>query len=524
MVKIANQPPATFGRIIEANEVQRPNHPAFEMGERSQTFAQYAARARRLSGALHRAGARKQDRIATLSQNSIEQMEIYGACELAGFVAAGVNFRLIRNEIAYQIEDCQARIFLFEARYAPLVDEIRAQLGTVVQFVCIGAALDWAMEYEAFLAAGDADGAPFRAEEDDLAYLVYTSGTTGRPKGCMQAHGTQIHVVMGCSADMGINRVDRVMVVMPLFHVGGKVVQCSASWQGATTVILDRFEPDDYLRALQDRRITVGHLAPPMILGLLERPLATQLDFSALRLILYSAAAMPSPVLRQAIKTFGRVFQNQYGLSEGAGLSLNRLEHDPDGDAVAQRRLRSIGIPFAGAQVRIADDQGEAQPVGTPGEILLRSPGNMVGYWNNAAASIDALRDGWLHTGDIGVLDEDGYCYLVDRKKDMIVSGGENIYSREVEEVLFAHPGILEAAVIGIPDDKWGEAVRAIVVRRDGHSVEEADVIAHCRASLASYKKPRSVLFTDALPRLASGKIDKVRIRQDFGIVPASAI
>ena len=507
----------TFGRVIEANERHRPNHVALIHGDRSVTFGEFASRSRQLASALNLAGVSHQDRMAVLSMNSIEQCEIYGAAELAGYVAVGVNFRLIGKEIAYQLKDCAARVLLFQARYTDIVDSMREQLDSVVRYICIGEDTpDWADEYEAFLATGAPEGVPFRAQEEDIAYLVYTSGTTGRPKGCMLGHRSQLFTIRGCSAALGINRTDRVLVVMPLFHVGGKVVLLSAHWQGATCVLLDQFEPENYLQTMQDQRITVGHLAPPMILSLLDSPLAGKLDFSALRVILYSAASMPNEVLRKAMKVFGQVFQQQYGLTESAGLSLHRLEHDPDGDDIVQKRMRSIGIPFAGVELRIADDDGNPLPTGEPGEILLKSPGNMIGYWNDSGASIAALKGGWLRTGDVGKLDEDGYCYLVDRKKDMIVSGGENIYSREVEEVLFAHPAILEASVIGVPDEKWGESVRAVVVVREGQSLTEDDIFAHCREMLASYKKPRSVIFIDELPRLANGKFDKVTIRKQY--------
>lgn len=513
----------TFGRLIESNERHRPDHPAIVHGDRSVTFAELAARSRRIASALYHAGAKHQDRVAILSMNSIEQCEIYGATELAGFIAVGVNFRLVDHEMAFQLQDCEASILLFQERYTKIIDSIRGQLGSIVRFVCIGGNTpDWADDYEEFVASGDLEGAPFQAREEDVAYLVYTSGTTGKPKGCMLGHRSQLYTIRGCSADLGINRTDRVLVVMPLFHVGGKVVMLSAHWQGATCVLLDQFEPDEYLQTLQDQRITVGHLAPPMIMWLLERPLARELDFSSLRVILYSAAAMPNDVLRRAITIFGRVFQQQYGLTETAGLSLHRLEHDPDGDEVVQQRMRSIGIPFPGVELRLADDDGNPVPVGEPGEILLKSPGNMLGYWNNTPASLAALADGWLRTGDVGKLDEGGYCYLVDRKKDIIISGGENIYSREVEEALFAHPAILEVSVIGVPDEKWGEAVRAVVVLREGHDLSEDDIIEHCRKSLSSYKKPRSVVFTNELPRLANGKFNKVAIREQFGKPPTA--
>jgi acyl-CoA synthetase (AMP-forming)/AMP-acid ligase II len=503
--------------MIELNGIYRANHPAFVMGERVLTHAAFAARARRLASALYRGGCRRQDRVAILSQNSLEQCEVFGAGEIAGFIIASINFRLSPEEVAYQIDDCAARVFLFQERYAPLVAEIRAKPSGITQFVCIGEAPDWAVSYEDFLASGDAAGPPCAAEDDDIAYLVYTSGTTGKPKGCMLAHAAHLHAATACASDIQMSRMDRTLVAMPLFHMGGKIVALATQWHGATTLIVERFEENEYLRTLQDQRVTVAHLAPMMIAGLLEVPGVGDFDFSALRMIFYSAAPIPVAILRRGISVFGRVFHQAYGLTEGSGASLHRDQHDPDGDEKAIRRLGSVGTPFPGVELRIGDENDDPAPTGAPGEILLRSAGVMAGYWNNSVATNAALRNGWLHTGDIGVMDEDGFTYLVDRKKDMINSGGENIYSREVEEVLFQDPDILEAAVIGVPDPKWGEAVRAVVVPREGRAPTEDSVIAHCQSKLASYKKPRSVIFTKALPRLASGKYDKVTMRRLFG-------
>ena len=500
--------------MIENNERHRRDFPAFIHGERSLTHGQFAAQARQLASALYKVGCVKQDRVSMLSFNSIEQCVIYGAGELAGYMVAPVNFRMAGEEIVYQVNDCTPKVLFFQQSFADLIGSIRHRLPEGMQFVCIGETLDWAMEYEAFLATGDPEGPPFKAAEGEVAYLIYTSGTTGRPKGCMLGHRTQMFTIMACSADLGIGRTDRTFIVMPLFHVGAKDVALAAQIQGAAVVISDKFEPDDYLQTVQDKKISVGHLAPTMIQMLLESDLVEKLDLSSLRVVLYSAAAMPLPVLRRAIARFGMVFQQEYGLTETAGTALHRLEHDPDGDEDALRRLRSVGVPFPCVDMIIADEDGHPVPTGTPGEILFRSPGNMLGYWNNTAATLEANRDGWLRTGDMGVLDEGGYLFLVDRKKDMIISGGENIYSREVEEALFAHPAIAEAAVIGVADDKWGEAVCAIVVINPGAAISEDEVVEHCRSRLASYKKPRKVVFVDTLPKLANGKVDKITLRK----------
>lgn len=516
-------PPVTFGRMIENNERHRRDYPALIHDDRSLTHGEFAAQSRRLGSALHKVGCRKQDRVSMISFNSIEQCLIYGAGEMSGFITAPLNFRLAAEEIVYQVNDCTPRVLFFQSRFADLIGGIRDRLTSVTHFVCIGAAPDWATDFERFLATGDAAGPPFSAEEHDVVYLIYTSGTTGKPKGCMLSHHNQMFTNMACSADLGIGRTDRTLVVMPLFHIGAKDVQLAAQVQGATVVIAERFDPDEYLQIVQDQKITVAHLAPTMIQGLLESALVEKLELSSLRVVLYSAAAMPISVLRRAIERFGRIFQNAYGLTESSGTSLHRLEHDPDGDEVAQRHLRSVGVPFPGVDLMIADEDGRPQPTGTPGEILFRSPGNMVGYWNNSAATIDALRDGWLRTGDVGVLDADGYCYIVDRKKDMINSGGENIYSREVEEALLTHPAIEEVSVIGVEDPKWGEAVCAIIVTKPGRTLTDEAVIEHSRSQLASYKKPRKVVFVDSLPKLASGKVDKVTLRKTFAQVSAAS-
>ena len=511
-------PPITFGRMIENNERHRRDFPAFIQGDRSLTHGQFAAQARQLASALHKAGCAKQDRVSMLSFNSIEQCVIYGAGELSGFIVAPINFRLAGEEIVYQVNDCTPRVLLFQSRFTDLIAGIRHRLNSVTHFVCFGeageTAPEWAQDYASFLASGDPEGPPFKADEDEVAYLIYTSGTTGKPKGCMLGHRTQMFTIMACSADLGMGRTDRTFIVMPLFHVGAKDVALAAQIQGAAVVISDKFEADDYLRTVQDKKISVGHLAPTMIQMLLESELVEQLNLSSLRVVLYSAAAMPIPVLRRAIARLGMVFQQEYGLTETAGTSLHRLEHDPDGDEDALRRLGSVGVPFPCVDMLIVDDEGCPVPTGTPGEVLFRSPGNMLGYWNNSAATLEANRDGWLRTGDIGMVDDGGYLFLVDRKKDMINSGGENIYSREVEEALFTHPDIAEAAVIGVKDEKWGEAVCAIVVLNPGAVLTEDAVVEHCRSRLASYKKPRKVVFVETLPKLASGKIDKITLRQ----------
>jgi len=305
--------------------------------------------------------------------------------------------------------------------------------------------------------------------------------------------------------------------MMPMFHVGAKDMSLGQNWRAGTNYLHREFDPELILRTIQDERITITHMAPTMIQMLLDHPRIDDFDLSSLRMIVYSAAAMPTALLRRGLEKLGPVFLQMYGQTEGSGTILPIEAHNPDGDERDLRRLQSIGIPFPGMLIRVADDAGEDCPTGEAGEILIRGPIMMKGYWNNSHATIETLRGGWLHTGDVGKFDEDGYLYLVDRKKDMIVSGGENIYSREVEEALYQHEAIANAAVIGVPDEKWGEAVRAVVQLRSGASATAADIIAHCRTLIAGYKCPKTIVFTDDIPKLPSGKINKIEIRRDHG-------
>jgi acyl-CoA synthetase (AMP-forming)/AMP-acid ligase II len=350
-----------------------------------------------------------------------------------------------------------------------------------------------------------------------VAFLIYTSGTTGRPKGVMLSQAGQVAAAEILGSDMRNSPADRLLIMMPLFHIGAKIIQLSQHWRAGTVVVQRGFDAKAVLDVVAREMITVTHMAPTMIQSLLDSPEVGTTDTSSLRMIVYAAAPMPLPVLKRGLKILGPVFQQQFGQTEGIGTTLLAHQHRPDGSDRDREILTSVGQASPRVGVRVVDDNGEDVPTGTVGEILLTSPGVMKGYWNNTAATLETLRDGWVHTGDVGRLDEEGYLYLVDRKKDMIISGGENIYSREVEEAIVSHPDVSEVAVIGVPDEKWGEAVMAVVVTRPGASLEAGEVVEHCRTQIAGYKKPRHVVFVDEIVKLPSGKIDKVRLRKLYG-------
>jgi acyl-CoA synthetase (AMP-forming)/AMP-acid ligase II len=508
----------TLGDFLRNNAAKFPDEVAFRFEGDTVTFAQHHDRANRLAHSLWHRGLRKQDRLSILSQNNLEFMECYAACELAGFIAATVNWRLTAAEMAWIIGDSTPRVLVFEAQYAQVVDTIRAQLPSVELFLCIGGtAPDWAEPYAAFRDAGSPEGAPARPNPDEIMHLIYTSGTTGRPKGAIRLHRAEIATGLLMATELGLIVSDRLQLMMPVFHVGSRFLQLAVHMRGGSVIFHRAFDPAAVLDAIERERVTMTHMAPTMVQAMLDQPGIEARDLTSLHTICYSAAAMPVPVLKRGLKLLGPVFLQLYGMTEGGGTTLHKRQHKPDGTALDIKRLGSIGQAAPNVDVRIVDDEGRDLPLHAPGEILTRTATHFSGYWNNSAATLAALRDGWYHTGDLGYMDEQGFVYLVDRKKDMIVSGGENIYSREVEEAIATHPAVRDVAVIGVKDDYWGESVRAIVVLVPGQAATEDDLIAHCKTQIASYKKPKSVRFVAELPRLPSGKINKVTLRQTHG-------
>lgn len=508
----------TFGDILRNNAHKFPGETAFIYEGRTTSFRTYFERASRLASALYKRGLRKQDRISILSQNTIEFMEAYSACELSGFIAATVNFRLAPPEMTYILTDASPRILLFEAQYAPVVEKIRGGLPHIEAYVCFGGAVpDWAEDYESFVASGDPEGAPLRPLPDEILHLIYTSGTTGRPKGVMRSHRSEIAIANLMATELGLIISDRLQLMMPIFHVGSRFLQMAVHLRGGTVVLHHEFKPAEVVETIVREKVTMTHMAPTMIQAVMNVAGIENADLSSLHTICYAAAPMPVPLLHKGLKLFGPVFLQLYGMTEGGGTTLHKRQHRLDGTADDLKRLGSIGQAAPTVDIKIIDDDGNDLPVGQVGEILTRTPSQMIGYWNNSPATLAALRGGWYHTGDVGYLDYEGFLYLADRKKDMIISGGENIYSREVEEAIATHPHVTDVAVIGVKDDYWGETVLAVTVLASGASVTQEELIDHCKTQIASYKKPRGVLFVDELPRLPSGKINKVVLRQLYG-------
>jgi acyl-CoA synthetase (AMP-forming)/AMP-acid ligase II len=469
-----------------------PNKPAFVMGGRTVTFAEHHERVRRLVSGLAARGIEPGSRLAVLARNCLEYLDVYGAAEAGGFVAAPLNFRLTSAELMDVLEGLDPEVVFAQAASVETLQEVEA-----LKVVLDGDAPPGWLPLGDLVATAPRHLAP---APDDLCYLMSTSGTSGRPRAAMLTREGQWLDAIALALEMRLAPEDRHLATMPLYHVGGRALVLGHTLRGCTVYLHDGFDAEAVAAAVDRDRITTTQVVPTMVAWLLEQPPA----LSSLRLIWYASAPMPLELLRRALDRFGPVFIQGYGQTESGPLatSLHSTEHE-----LGSERLASAGRAVPGVEVQIVDDAGRELPVGEIGEITIRSPWVMTGYWRAPELTAETLVEGWLRTGDMGRTDEHAYVYVVDRKKDMIITGGENVYPREVEEVLYAHPGVREAAVIGIPDEVWGESVRAVVVPGDGAS--EQELIAFCRDRLARYKCPKSIEFRDALPKTPSGKVLK---------------
>ncbi|MBS8224674.1 long-chain-fatty-acid--CoA ligase [Vannielia litorea] len=504
----------TLRDVFDRNLALHPDRAAYIYEDVEVSHRMFSDAAFRLANALSGLGVRRQDRVAILAQNGPRYLEAYAACETAAYVLVPINYRLSAPEIDYILKDSQPRVLLYETEYAGIVEELKAGNPGIVSYICIDG--EGAEAYQTLLAGASPEPPRTRPAPQDLTYLIYTSGTTGRPKGAMHDHRGQVHFARIMASELGIGPVDRMLLVMPFYHIGAKCSHLGCSYRGAAIVLMRKYDIAAVSEQLERHRATMTHLAPLMVQDLVAHQRAAPRDHSALRLVEYASGPLAVGPLREAIETYGLIFLQIYGMTEtGMGTVLQPHHHKIEG-AADKDRLASAGQPALHFAIRIVDDQGRDLPIGEMGEILIAGPSMMRGYWNNEAATRQALKGGWMHSGDVGSLDGEGFLTILDRKKDMIVSGGENIYPREVEEALYLHPAVAEAAVIGIPDERWGEAVKAFVVLKPGAEAGERDLVEHCRAHIASYKKPKSISFLAELPRLPNKKIDKKALREPF--------
>jgi long-chain acyl-CoA synthetase len=505
----------TLRDLINGNAERYANKPAFLGAGRCTTFREVNQRINRLNNVLVSLGARKGDRVGILAYNCPQYFEVFGLAK-AGRIVVPLNFRSVGRELVYLIQNAGIHTLIVEREFLPVVYSIRSEIAAVRNFICLDAHVPEMLNYEELLNCSVPDEPTDVVQPDDPCILFYTSGTTGRPKGAVHTHRSILAEIRVPFRDLSPD--DIALCVMPFFHVGGTAAHLLPAFAaGATLICHPKFDETLILQAIAREKVTYVYLVPTMILRVLEHPGLAQFDLSSLRTVAYTGAPIPIEVLKKGIGRLGHVFIQFLGQTETLDMTvLRKEEHTFDGSPTERKRLESAGKPPYAGELRIVDEQGRDVATGEVGEIVARSERVMQGYWQMPEATAETIVNGWLHTGDLARMDEDGYIYIVDRKKDMIISGAENIYSREVEEVLYMHPAVLEAAVIGVPDATWGEAVKAILVLKSGASASAAEIIEFCKMNLAGYKKPRSVEFWESLPKTGSGKIMKNEIREKY--------
>ncbi len=498
--------------VLAHHAVRTPDKPLAVLGDETITYQEMAASAASLAGGLHEHGVRARDVVGLLSHNCLEFIETLFAANYLGAIAMPINWRLAAPEVRYILEHSEARALVCGDALTDLATEATRGLEATMLRACIGphAPAGWILLSE----LRQSPGVPPRvaAAADDVHRLMYTSGTTGRPKGVMITHANLAWKNLAHVIEFGFTSDDLGLACGPLYHVGAlDLTTTSLIAAGATTIIHPIFEAADVVDELERSRVTTVWLAPAMINAIMALPGIEQHDLSSVRLVINGGEKMPIPLIERLQRTFPSAwFADAYGLTETVS-----------GDTFLDReslltKLGSVGRPCVYLELDVWDDEGRSVPTGEGGEVVLRGPKVFKGYWRDPDATAAAFAGGWFHTGDIGIMDDDGYLYIVDRLKDMIVSGGENIAGSEIERVLYEHPGVLEAAVVGRPDDRWGEVPVAFVVVRPDTTVTADELIDYCGGQLARFKVPKGIVFLDALPRNPSGKVLKRELRQSL--------
>ena len=493
---------------------------AVRQGERALSYRELGEQVNRLANALRGLGLTRGDRVALLMWNCPEYVVCDFAIAAAGLVKVPLNHLLTRDEAVFRIQDSEASAIICDEHFAPMVEELAPECPSLRHRFCIvespGPAPTGLAPFTRLLTQGSTRDPGGLVAHDDLIGIMYTGGTTGRSKGVMHTHKSVLAITCSEIVEMDIGRGEVMLQVAPLPHAT-QFMLLPGLLRGGTHVLMKKFDPDEVLQTIERARVSWTFMVPTMIYVLLDHPALGRYDHSSLRTIIYGAAPMSPDKLERAIERVGPVFLQIYSQMEVANqtTALSKEDH-VEALAKAPARLGSCGRPIAIAQVRIVDPDDRDVPVGEPGEIITRGPHMMRGYWRREDETARTMRGGWIHTGDVARVDGDGYIYIVDRAKDMIISGGMNVYSVEVENALMEHPLVQEACVVGVPDEKWGEAVTAFVVLREGATLGRDELIRFAGKKLAAYSRPKRVEFAAEIPKTPYGKMDKKAIRVRF--------
>jgi acyl-CoA synthetase (AMP-forming)/AMP-acid ligase II len=509
-----------------------PERTAMAVNTQTRSFMEMQDRVNRLANALQAMGIGQGDKIAVMALNSMEYVEAYYAAAKLGAVFVPLNYRAKQEELSYMCNNSEAAALFVSERYLDLCASIRPELKTVRQFIAIDTKAEGMEHYPDLLARHEPDEVFTDIQDMDPTIVIYTSGTTALPKGVVLTYlGMSVYVTNTVEpADPGAENVDVLLVSVPFYHVAGATTMLSSVWGGRKMVILPQFDPGAWLKAVQEHRVTHSFVVPTMLKRIMEHADFAGTDLSSLKLVAYGAAPMPYEVVTRAVEVMPCGLMNAYGQTESTS-SLTFLgpeDHQipkapgPERDKRLQR-LRSVGRPMEDVVVGIMNPEGELLGPGQEGEIVAQGARVMAGYLNREEDTSAAIKDGWLHTGDVGWMDDESYLFITGRTKDLIIRGGENIAPGEIENVLQQHPAVEDAAVIGVPDVEWGEEVKAVIVRKPGATVAEDELTQFVKERLASYKAPKYYTFVEDLPRNYLGKVLKTDLRKQFGEAKSGA-
>lgn len=503
-----------------------PEKQAIVCGGKRWTYRGFRERINRFSHCLKTFGIDKDDKVAVLHPNCHYFLEVYYGIAQIGAISVPINTRLSPGEIAFLLQDSESKILISDPAFQKQVDPIREKMTGVKKILWTGDGMvggeDRDLNYEKVLEQGSPDELPEPPTTgEDIAQIYYTSGTTGRPKGVMLSHKNVTTHALGTIAEFHLTDQDVWIHVAPLFHLADAWATWAITWVGGTHVLVREFDSKTVLETIEKEKVTLTNLIPTMLNLMVNHPDVGKYDYASLRVLLSGGAPIAPELVRKIVETFKCDYIQTYGMTETSPyLTLSILKENlkrlPDKE---QLKFKSkTGREFIGVELKVVNDKGEEiqKDEKEVGEIIVKGDIVTKGYWKLPEETAKSIRDGWLHTGDMAVMDEEGYVTIVDRKKDMILTGGENVYSTEVENVLYMHPAILECAVVGVPDEKWGEAVKGIVVLKQGQMATAEEIIRFCKEKIAHYKAPKSVDFIEALPRTGSGKIQKKGLRDKY--------
>jgi long-chain acyl-CoA synthetase len=511
----------TWADIIYRNALLYPGDEVFIYGKERITFAQFNGSVNRLIHALHSMGVKKGEGIGIVSWNCLEYADVYGAAMKAGFIISPINPRLQASELDYLINYSEINTLFVGRELIETVSQLRQRFPKVKNYISLETSAPGMISYQDMLLAHSEEEPDVQVREEDPFLILYTSGTTGVARGALYTQGRNIENTRTKGIELGLEVGDKHIMMLPLFHIGGYSHFWAFFYTGGSNVIMQQrsFDPAATLQSIEEEKATDLHIVPTHLVTMLALPDIEKYDLGSLKRIWYAASPMPTELLRRGIERFGPIFMQGYGQSEsGPDITFMPKKYHQVLDKSPEERkvLASCGQPCLGVHVRIVDENNNDVKPHTIGEIILQSKVVMVEYWHKPDETRDVMADGWLHTGDMGYYDRKGYVYIVDRKKDMIISGGENIYPREVEEVLYRHPAIAEAAVIGVPDKLWIERVHALVVLKEGCQATGDEIVEFCKSHLARYKAPKSVELLESLPKNPQGKILKRELREKY--------